>query len=295
MNCQKSFSLLLLILVLLAVGPQAAAGSPAAPKEDTTPSRPSTVSEDKHPSLAPWSGLGQNALAVFSGSNALLHLSALGGTVLIIGSGLDTQVHNFFVRNTFFENPSHLAVSLGSPFPALLGGGFLASGLIGGSSRLTSAGGAILQASLLAFSYTTILKALTGRPGPEHGILNDDQASQTFRFGFLRGGVFHGWPSGHMMANTAAVMSLLSFYKNTWLDIAGGAYLAYMFMSVISHGGSTMHWFSEAMAGTLMGYAIGTTVGRDFRRRWENTTKKATGLSAEIVPRPFSISVHFSW
>jgi membrane-associated phospholipid phosphatase len=68
-----------------------------------------------------------------------------------------------------------------------------------------------------------------------------------------------------------------------------------MFMSVISHGGSTMHWFSEAMAGTLMGYAIGTTVGRDFRRRWENTTKKATGLSAEIVPRPFSISVHFSW
>lgn len=111
MNCQKSFSLLSLILVLLAVGPQAAAGSPAVPKEDTTPSRPSTVSEDKHPSLAPWSGLGQNALAVFSGSNALLHLSALGGTVLIIGSGLDTQVHNFFVRNTFFENPSHLAVS----------------------------------------------------------------------------------------------------------------------------------------------------------------------------------------
>ena len=89
--------------------------------------------------------------------------------------------------------------------------------------------------------------------------------------------------------------SLLAFYKNTWLDIAGGTYLAYMFMSVISHGRSTMHWFSEAVAGRLMGYAIGTTVGRDFRRRWENKTEKAPGLSARIVPQLFRISVHISW
>ena len=200
--------LLPLVLGFLILGAYPAAGSPAAPQEDTTPSQPSSNPEDRHPSLAPWSGIGRNALAIFSGAKALLPLYAIGGTVLIIGTGLDTRVHNFFVRNAFFENPLHFAVSLGNTFPALLGGGFLASGLIGGSSHLTSAGGAMLQASLLAFSYTTALKVLTGRPGPEHGILNDNQASKTFRFGFLRGGVFHGWTSGHMMANTAAVTSL---------------------------------------------------------------------------------------
>jgi membrane-associated phospholipid phosphatase len=125
--------------------------------------------------------------------------------------------------------------------------------------------------------------------------LNDDQASKTFRFGFLRGGVRYGWPSGHMMANTAAVMSLLSFYNKTWLDIAGSTYLAYMFLSVMARRGSTMHWLSDAIAGTLMGYAIGTTVGRDFRRRWENKPEKTTGLSSQIVSQLFSISVHFSW
>jgi len=326
----KNIGLLLLVLGLLAAGPHPAAGSPAAQPEADTQSQPAgtdhqwktaavadgssrplftlsglpgrdqgalnNVPEVQHRFLAPWSGLGRNAVAIFSGSNALLHLSALGGTFLIIETGLDTQVHNFFVRHTFFENASHPAVSLGSIFPVLLGGGFLASGLIGGSSQLGSAGGAVLQASLLALSYTSALKALTGRPGPEHGILDDNQASTDFRFGFLRGGVFHGWPSGHMMANTAAVTSLLSFYKdNIWLDIAGGTYLAYMFLSVISHGKSSMHWFSDAVAGTLMGYAIGTTVGRDFRRRWENKKEKTAGVSVQVIPQLFGLSAHISW
>jgi len=259
----------------------------------TGASAPGESAGNEHRASAPWASLDRNVLAIFSGPNTILHLSAVAGTVLIVASGLDTQVHNFFVRNTFFEKYSHFGVSQGSTFPVLLGGGLLASGLVGGSSRLVSAGGAVLQASLLALCTTTALKALTGRPGPEPVIYGDNGASGTFRFGFLRGGVFHGWPSGHMMANTAAVTSLLAFSRSTWLNIAGGAYLGYMFLSVISHGRSSMHWFSDAVAGALMGYAIGTTVGRDFRRRWEGKAENTSPLSFSVVPPVFSVSFSF--
>jgi membrane-associated phospholipid phosphatase len=233
---------------------------------------------------------------MFSGSRALFPLSAVAGTFLIIKSGLDTQVHNFFARNTFFESYSHQAIGFGAIVPVLLGGGLLGSGLAGGSSRLASAGSAVLQASLLAVCTSTALKALTGRPQPgnhhEQVIYEDNTASETFRFGFLRGGVFWGWPSGHMLANTAAVTSLLSFYKDkTWLNVAGGAYLGYLFLSVVSHGRNSMHWFSDAVAGTLMGYAIGSTVGRDFRRRWENKKDGPASLSFNATPQLFSISL----
>jgi len=249
------------------------------------------TADGHHSIVLPWTGLPGNALAMFSGSKIFLPLSAVAGTLLIVESGLDRQVHNFFVRNTFFGSSSQWAVHWGTLFPVILGGGLFGSGLIGGSSQLASAGGAVLQASLLALCTTTALKALTGRPGPHPVIYDDNEASSDFRFGILRGGVFHGWPSGHLMANTAAVTSLLAFYKNNpWLDIAGGTYLGYLFLSVLSHGKSSMHWFSDVVSGTLMGYAIGSTVGRDFRRRWEHQTDKPSALSFSFLPQLFSIS-----
>ncbi len=257
-------------------------------------------SESDHDSLslsiAPWTGLGHNALKMFSGSNAILHLTAAAASALIVVTGLDTQVHNFFVRNPGIDRFSRPGVGIGTTLPVYLGAAVLGSGLIGGSSSLVSAGGAVLQASLLALCYTTTLKALTGRPGPEPVLYEDNEASQTFQFGFLRGGVFHGWPSGHMLANTAAVTSLLAFYHHsTWLKVAGGAYLSYLFLSVISHHGSAMHWFSDTVAGILMGYAIGTTVGSDFRERWENKQPKPAGLNLSLIPSFLSASFSISF
>lgn len=246
-------------------------------------------------SIAPWTGLGTNALGMFSGSKWILHLTAAAGTALIVLTGLDTQAHNFFVRNTFWDRFSRPSVGIGTNFPIYLGVGALGAGLIGGSSGLVSAGGAVLQASLLALCFTTTLKALTGRPGPDSGVIyENDDASRTWRFGILRGGVFHGWPSGHMLANTAAVTSLLAFYPHsTWLKVLGGAYLGYLWIGVASHHGSAMHWFSDTVAGILMGYAIGSTVGRDFRERWDKKNAGPAGLSVSLAPRQFSVSFGF--
>jgi membrane-associated phospholipid phosphatase len=241
--------------------------------------------------LLPWTGLGPNALAMFSGSKAILHLSAVAGTLLIVQSGLDKNVHNYFARRPSFGTISWPGVVTGSIFPVILGGGLYLSGRSGNSRELTSAGSAVLQASLLAVSYSTFLKALTGRAHPEPVVYEDNAAGSTFHFGLLRGGVFWGWPSGHMLANTAAVTSLLTFYKDkTWLKVAGGAYLGYLFLSVVSLNRSSMHWFSDAVAGTLMGVAIGTTVGRDFRRRWEDRQYNAAGLTFSASPHLFAVS-----
>jgi hypothetical protein len=242
--------------------------------------------------IAPWTGLGKNAVAAFSGSNAVFHLSALAGSFLIIQTGLDTRVHNFFARGTFMDRYSHPAVSVGSYLPAVLGAGLLASGWIGGGSRLATAGSAVMQAALLALCTTVSLKALTGRPGPDPVVYGDDSASKVFRFGFLRGGVYHGWPSGHMLTNTAAVTSLMSFYRDkTLLNIAGGAYLGYLFLSVASHARSAMHWFSDAVAGSLMGIAIGTTVGREFRRRFDHAGEMTPALAAGVMPGRFTFTI----
>jgi hypothetical protein len=241
--------------------------------------------------VAPWTGLGTNALKMFSGSRAVLHLSAVLATILIVETGLDTQVHNFFVRNPALDEFSRPGVSIGEFFPVYLGAGLLGAGLVSSSSQIVSAGSAVLQASLLALCYTTALKALTGRPGPEPVIYDDNDASQTFRFGFLRGGVYRGWPSGHLVANTAAVTSLLAFYHDSlWLKVAGGAYLGYLFLSVVSHHGSAMHWFSDTVAGVLMGCAIGTTVGSNFRERWDRGQPKAAGLMPNVLPHMMAVS-----
>ncbi len=261
----------------------------------TSPVAADESSGDSPRVLAPWSHLGRNALAVFSGPRAILHLSAAAATFLIVETGLDTRVHNYFARNTFFDRYSLLGVVQGSMVPVLLGGTLLGSGLIGGSSRLATAGSAVLQASLLAVCYSSVLKALTGRRHPEPVVYEDDRASREFRFGILRGGVFWGWPSGHMLGNTAAVTSLLTFLDETWLDIAGGLYLGYLFLSVVSHGNSSMHWFSDAVAGTLMGYAVGSTVGRDFRRRFENRNEKQGGAQIAIIPQLSGLTLRIAF
>jgi hypothetical protein len=242
--------------------------------------------------IAPWTGLGKNALSAYTGSNAIFHLSALAGTFLIVQTGLDTQVHNFFARNRFMDSTSHPAVSVGAYFPAILGAGVLASGLVGGGSRLATAGSAVLQASLLSAGAMLTLKALTGRPGPDPVVYEDNSASRVWRFGFLRGGVFHGWPSGHMMTNVAAITSLMAFYKDkTLLNVAGSVSIGYLFLSVLSHGRSAMHWFSDAVAGTLMGVAIGTTVGREFRRRFDHEAETTSSLAARVIPGRFAITI----
>ncbi|MCX6925306.1 MAG: phosphatase PAP2 family protein, partial [Verrucomicrobia bacterium] len=104
-------------------------------------------------------------------------------------------------------------------------------------------------------------KALTGRLHPAR-VLGPD-ISHMFRFGFLRGGVFWGWPSSHTtiaFAMAATVFTL--FPKQRWLGCVAIAYALYIGVGV----STTIHWFSDFAAGAIIGTVIGTVVGRSFLR-----------------------------
>ena len=110
----------------------------------------------------------------------------------------------------------------------------------------------------------------------------------------MRGGIHYGWPSGHMMTTTAIVSSLLPLYPDSWeLRLGGGAFLAYMAGSVAMHESSSMHWFSDMAAGTLMGFAIGNGVGRGFAKHVGIDPQVADELSLSplLTPHTFGVSL----
>lgn len=168
-------------------------------------------------------------------------------------------------------------------FPAALIGGFMplvapfalyAWGAMNKSMRALQAGFAVGQAALLGFVISGTYKAFTGRVQPPlHplGTLIDD--SFGFRFGFLRGGVFWGWPSTHTtMAFAMAIALFTLFPKNKWVRFFSVAYALYIGIGVSTN----IHWFSDFVAGAIIGSVIGVTVGKSY-------LAKLLVLKSEIV------------
>jgi membrane-associated phospholipid phosphatase len=120
-------------------------------------------------------------------------------------------------------------------------------------------------------------------------------ASREFRFGFRRGGVHYGWPSGHLATNTAAMVSLFYLFPDElWVQLAGSAYLAYLAAGVSSHDGGTMHWFSDVVTGSLMGFAIGSAVGRGYRAALGEAREQSTAWAVSPMLEPGRLGVWLS-
>jgi membrane-associated phospholipid phosphatase len=222
----------------------------------------------------PFTNILENTALSFTGKNSFFHLAGLASTYVIINSGIDYKIHNYFFEHNFEYNSfATPAVYIGYLAPVIIGGGLFGYGKIKNDSKIVAAGSAALQAALISTVYISLLKAITGRPNPDSILYSAiNQGSSTFRFGFLNGGIHYGWPSGHLGVNTAVVASLLYFYKdNTWLKLLGGAYIAYLTFGVIAHDGNTMHWASDILTGLLIGYAIGSRVGIWFRDNHNKT------------------------
>ena len=137
-----------------------------------------------------------------------------------------------------------------------------------GAARTRDGGLAAAQAVLVSFAATNLLKAVTGRLPPDAETPRDiERRSRRFRFGFLRGGVFHGWPSGHTMTNMALAASLSSYYGDSRLvTYYGYGWAAYVMAAATIGGQGGVHWLSDVVAGGLMGWAIGKVIGEGFAR-----------------------------
>jgi membrane-associated phospholipid phosphatase len=229
-----------------------------------------TTSNHSAPKLYPYDGLGNNIVNSFKGNNLYLHLAGAATTAAIISTDLDYHIHKYFNNHEEFGNASRPIIRFAQYFPFVIGGSLFIYGKLNKDNEAVGASYAVLQSTIIAFGYNTLLKAITGRPNPDWRNKDDLlELSKTFRFGFLRGGVFWGWPSGHTSSTMAVVAALTSFYsEKTWLKIAGYGYVAYMMLGVSSLGRGGMHWFSDAVAAALMSYAIGSTCGKYFRNKF---------------------------
>jgi membrane-associated phospholipid phosphatase len=251
-------------------------------------------SNNPSPNLSLFENFGTNIVNSFKGDNLYLHLAGIASTVLIVTTNTDYNVHKFFYEHEGFGEAAMPVIRAGMLIPFITGGSLYAYGKLGNDDRALAASFAVIQSSLIAFVYNSLLKAVTGRPNPDWQHNSDmKELSKTFRFGFMRGGIFWGWPSGHTSSTMAVVSALTSFYSDkTWLKIAGYSLVAYMMYGVTSLHRGGMHWFSDAVAAAFMSYAIGSTIGKYYRSKFQSTGSTA-GVPAGIEIPLMSVQLAF--
>ena len=129
--------------------------------------------------------------------------------------------------------------------------------------KTTNTANALGQSVLIGLLICSFYKALTGRDHPPRLLAqNTIDISREFRFGFMRGGIFWGWPSSHTTIAFAMSIALLMLYpKNVVIR-----YLAVFYALYVGFGVSiSIHWFSDFIAGSIIGTVIGVVVGKSFR------------------------------
>jgi hypothetical protein len=211
----------------------------------------------------------QNIVAVFSGRKLVWHATAIVLTIAIVASGGDFAYYRW--TRTEVSLLALPALGLGMLMPVLLPLVLLVVGMAWKNRRLMATAWALGQAAMVAYLVTSCYKAVTGRiPPPFHGhvgrlALNGSaltDSSHGFQFGFLRGGIFWGWPSGHTTVAFSMAICLTALYSKNRMVIFGALlYAFYIGLSV----SVTIHWFSEFVAGAIIGRVIGKTIGQSFR------------------------------
>src|SRR5882724_2287374 len=182
----------------------------------------------------------------------LWHLLAILLTVILVTSGFDWFYFSA-TRSPVLYQWMIPSAPIGGLVPLVLPLTLILTGYITLHFRIARIGWAIGQAELLGSLISSTYKAFTGRVHPALHEAGTD-ISHDFRFGFLRGGMFWGWPSSHTtiaFAMAAAVFTL--FPKKRWLGWLAMAYALYIGLGV----SMTIHWFSDFVAGAIIGTVIG--------------------------------------
>jgi membrane-associated phospholipid phosphatase len=250
MNKKVCCIVLLLCCGLALFGQDAPAAEPA---DDYTPAPFSLL----------FHNIGWNTLHSFTfnyGQNFII--SGLASYTLV-QTGIDWDWNRLAVNNQALPYAGMPAGIIGALLPIGLPLGLFFYGKGAENYGLQVAGLAMGQAAILAVGITTSIKAFTGRRPP--GIGDKDPGpdySTDWAFGFMRREVFNGWPSSHTAVAFAMAAALTELYPDSWGLKIG----AYSYAAFIGVGMSLMaHWMSDSVAGALIGYAIGKSVGAGFR------------------------------
>ena len=236
---------------------------------------------DSTQEISPFDHLGHNMLLSAFGWPLGFHM--LGGalTYRLSMEDKDLMVARFAARQNevAFGIAFTPGMAMGTFFPFLVPGYMY---FISSNKALNNTGAVAAQATAVAFLYNNILKAISGRAHPD-AENNNGELSRDFKWGFGRRGVFYGWPSGHSMTNASLAMSITSYNRDKPLVVAGcGLYAGYIATSMVLGAKGEAHWFSDAVAGTLMGASIGWYIGSVFYK--DKVDEKSEPSRIAIAP-----------
>ncbi len=202
--------------------------------------------------------LPRNLIGCFTGWRIVGHIIAILLTFILVMSGFDWR-YFLATRSPALRSWMWPAVGIGALLPIYLPLLLLAFGFLAKNARTILTGWAVAQAELLGALVVVAYKAFTGRAHPAHVVGAD--ISRVFHFGFLRGGVFWGWPSSHTTIAFAMALTVFTLHpKQRWPGFVAILYACYVGIGV----SMTIHWFSDFVAGAIVGSVIGVVVGRSF-------------------------------
>jgi membrane-associated phospholipid phosphatase len=202
--------------------------------------------------------LPRNLVGCFQGWKLVWHVVAIVLTVILVLSDFDWR-YFLATRNPALRSWMFPAVIMGGLLPIYLPLALLAAGYVTRNARTVLTGWAVAQAELLGALIVVAYKAFTGRAHPMHNAGAD--ISHVFHFGWLRGGVFWGWPSSHTTIAFAMAVTVFTLHpKQRWLGLLAILYAFYIGIGV----SMTIHWFSDFVAGAIVGSVVGAVVGKNW-------------------------------
>ncbi len=233
--------------------------------------------------------LDRHLLGSFTYGDGIFHLAAIPPTYALIKTGTDWKWYTYANNHGLLKNYTAAVVGAFVPFVVPLTLYFYGRSAESRDLQITAV--ALAQAALLSAGIASTYKAFTGRRHPSHPDVypTEPDYSGDWHFGFLRRGAYSGWPSSHTLVAFAMATTMTELYpENTLLTVISYAYASFIGIGVSWN----IHWLSDAVAGALMGYSVGKTVGSGFRGLRDHESGNSP-LSISILPIGISVCYTF--
>ncbi len=211
-------------------------------------------------------GMGRASGKVDWVEAALLGTALLAGSTLVDQPGYDWSVK--YADSDWMKR----TVKLGDALPLAAMGLSAVFAFDESRPRLSDAGTAALEAGVAALAASEVLKYGLGRARPTTG-----EGRGSFEPG-TTDDAFHSMPSNHVAVMWAAVTPYAKEFDAPWLYGVAS-------LTNLARVGSGKHWFSDTVAGSLLGYAMGSLAWQARRdsRLGKNAPKIAVGTDRVTV------------
>lgn len=193
-------------------------------------------------------------------------IAAVAGSSLLDSRGLSfAKTH---AKSSWLKGLNRVGDAV--PWMGFVGAGILA--LDGSDPRRSRTGYAAVEAGATAVVAATGLKYVIGRPRP-------NSKESKYSLHPLGGGKYDSMPSRHAALAWAVATPFALEYRAPWLyGIAG--------LSNIARVGKQKHWFSDTVAGSVLGYGLG-------RLFWESS--RANSSLPQVFVEPGGVGLSWNY